>query len=247
MTGSMILQSLIVILLRVVIPALLGSTEAQARPVCDVDPDRPKLYRLEMTVPATYCNGRTEDLSCRSFPKPSLLQLHGLWPNYRSGFPEGVCLPGECPRQDADRGTYCRYPRPPGLYESETWQQLQGYMAGTENCLERHEWVKHGTCSPMDAPTYFGWSLETTRRIATALRLPNNGWISREAFDRRVKSELPELHGAIRLTCRNGELSSLYVLYQWGNVPDRPIPTREWTNHFGNCPTAFRIPARPTD
>lgn len=217
----------------------------QATPRCDVAPDRPKLYRLELTVPATFCRDRFSDRSCREFPKPAAIQLHGLWPNYRSGFPEGACSDAECPHQSPELGSYCRYPEPPGLYESGSWKALNGYMAGTENCLERHEWVKHGTCSPMDATTYFTWALQNTRRIASALRWPADRPVSRRQFHQRVAKRLPELAGAIRLTCKQGALSSLYVLYEWGPVPTRPIPTRNGANHYGNCPNSFLIPAQP--
>lgn len=224
---------------------LAWSGAGQGEPGCSVDPEQPKLYRLELTVPATFCRGRADDLSCRTFPKPSLLQLHGLWPNYRSGFPVGGCSPGECVRQNPGLGAYCQYPAPPGLYESSAWQGLKDYMAGAESCLERHEWVKHGTCTPMDAPAYFRWALNTTRRIAARLDLPSDRRMSRAAFNRRVKRKLPDLDGAIRLTCKSGALSSLYVLYEWGDVPARPIPTRDRANHFGNCPRSFLIPALP--
>ena len=216
-----------------------------AAPSCTVDSERPMLYRLELTVPATFCRDRPTDRSCQQFPKPSAIQLHGLWPNYRSGFPQGACPEAECPHQPPEVGTYCRYPAPPGLYESGAWKALSAYMAGTESCLERHEWVKHGTCSPMDPPSYFAWALQNTRHIAEALRWPTERPVSRRQFNQRVAKRLPELVGAIRLTCRDGSLSSLYVLYEWGPVPTRPIPTRNKANHFGNCPNSFLIPAQP--
>lgn len=122
---------------------------------------------------------------------------------------------------------------------------MKGYMAGTESCLERHEWVKHGTCSPMDAPAYFRWSLEATKHIAERLNLPGDRPISRSNFNERARTNLPELDGALRLTCKEGALSSLYVLYEWGEAPAKPIPTRDGTNHFGNCPASFTIPSTP--
>lgn len=224
---------------------LAWTSTAHAAPSCSVDAERPKLYRLELSVPATFCGNHRNDPSCQVFPKPTRIQLHGLWPNYRSGFPQGECPPGECPRQDPGLGSYCRYPEPPGLYDSSAWKDLKGFMTGTENCLERHEWVKHGTCSPMDAPTYFQWSLETTKRIATALDLPSDRPVSRKKFNQRVARNLKDLDGSVRLSCKNGALSSLYVLYEWDPVPARPIPTRNNTNHFGNCPNSFLIPAVP--
>lgn len=232
-------------LLAAVALAFAATHEPNAAPSCTVDSQRPKLYRLELTVPATFCRNRPTDRSCLEFPKPSAIQLHGLWPNYRSGFPEGTCSEAECLHQPSGLGTYCGYPEPPGLYESGAWKALNGYMAGTENCLERHEWVKHGTCSPMEAPAYFAWALQNTRRIADALRWPPESPVTRRQFNQRIAKRLPELSGAMRLTCKAGTLSSLYVLYEWGPVPTRPIPTRNKVNHYGNCPNSFLVPVQP--
>lgn len=229
------------------LPLLLGWHLAGQAASCSVDPQRPKVYRLELTVPATFCRGRSSDAGCQTFPKPSLIQLHGLWPNYLTGYPEGQCAPDQCVRQHEKLGTYCRYPSPPGLYQASWWNGLKAYMAGTESCLERHEWVKHGICTPMEARNYFRWSLETTKGIATRLRLPSDQVVSRKDFSERVRGELPELDGAIRLACRGSALASLSVLYEWGAVPAKPIPTRGKTLHFGNCPNAFLIPAVPPE
>ncbi|MFO1417739.1 MAG: hypothetical protein U1E83_03640 [Methylotetracoccus sp.] len=216
-----------------------------AAPSCQLDPERPKLMRLELTVPATYCARVQDDPSCLEFPKPSAIQLHGLWPNYQSGHPSGQCDRSECREQTARQGRYCAFPEPDGLYQAAWWPRLKPYMAGAESCLERHEWVKHGTCSGMKAANYFAWSLESTRRIAEALAEASDRMLTRDAFDRLVRDRLPDLDGAIRLNCRRNTVSSLYVLYEWGDPPGQPMRTRDSANHFGNCPKSFVIPSRP--
>jgi ribonuclease T2 len=218
---------------------------AFATPSCTVDPARTKVYRLELTVPATFCRRAENDPACEDFPKASALQLHGLWPNYQSGYPEGHCPSNECRERPPADGRYCDYPAPPGVYQATWWPELKPYMAATEKCLERHEWVKHGTCSPMSADRYFRWSLETTRRIAGALSGFTDQRVTRRRFDEQVRQELPDLAGSLRLNCKRGALSSLYVLYEWGDPPRKPIPTRDEGNHFGNCRDSFTIPSRP--
>lgn len=228
------------------------SSVAAAAPVCKVKQGKPMLYRLDLTVPATFCQGGngSQDPSCDEFPKESNLQLHGLWPNYRNGgYPSGNCGAGGCKSQSAAQGKFCQYPKPPGLYMSATWNEHSGYMAGTEKCLERHEWVKHGTCSGMSAVAYFDWALTTTASIAERLALPADTDISREQFNQLVREKTPELDGAIRLTCRGEALSGLYVLLEWGDSPGKPpgkpIPTGQGGNHFGNCKQTFYVPTRP--
>lgn len=217
----------------------LFSPTVFAKPYCNVTTQK-KLYRLELTVPAAFCRSAEQnDPSCQSFPKESVIQLHGLWPNYMSGFPEGTCEQGECEIQNEEDGKYCKYPEPPNLYASELWKNYQGYMAGTEKCLERHEWVKHGTCSPMSAVEYFNWSLKTTKHIVTSLGIEPDMTMTRAEFESRIKRKLPELNGAIRLTCKQEMVTGMYVLYKWGQKPGAPIKTKSGVNSYGNCPQNF--------
>lgn len=224
----------------------LWTLAGDAKPSCSVDPGRSKVYRLELTVPATYCRRAAGEPDCRDFPKRSAIQLHGLWPNYQSGYPQGNCPRTECPERPDDEGRYCAYPALTQVYQATWWPELKPYMAGTEKCLERHEWVKHGTCSPMDAASYFHWALDNTRRIATALDALADQRVTRSRFDDMVRDRLPDLAGSLRLNCKGGALASLYVLYEWGERPTRPIPTRDAGTHFGNCRDAFTIPTRPS-
>jgi ribonuclease T2 len=187
----------------------------------------------------------TNDPSCKNFPKSSLIQLHGLWPNYENGYPQGSCGSAECPLQNDSLGKYCKYPKPQGLYDSARWSQLNDYMAGREKCLERHEWVKHGTCSPMAPPEYFGWSLEKTRQISTALAIKADRRISRQAFNGIVAQRIPDLDGSVRLSCNGKYVSGIYVLYEWGEKPGKPIKTSSGKNSFGNCSNTFVFPSRP--
>lgn len=204
-----------------------------ANPTCSVSQAK-KIYRLELSVPAAFCREVTSsDPSCKAFPKASIIQLHGLWPNYESGYPAGECAPNICKKNDSKR--YCDYPEPEGLYAAPIWKTHQEFMAGVEICLERHEWVKHGTCSPMSPVEYFAWSLAKTREIATALNVKANTSISRSNFARQVKTRLPELDGAIHIICKNKYVSSLYVLYEWGNKPGSPIKTKTTGVSFKGC------------
>jgi len=230
------------------VSSLLFAASAIATPTCAVSSSKQKLYRLDLTVPATFCMGPKgkSDPSCKNFPKDSLLQLHGLWPNYTKGYPEGKCSASECPIQSDANGKYCAYPKPKGLYESDVWKTGHGYMAGAEKCLERHEWVKHGTCSPMEPTAYFGWALETTKHISETLKIPADTPITRTDFDAMIAKNAPELAGAVRLQCSGKKyVSGLYVLYDWGNTPGSVIQTTSGKNSFGNCGKILVFPSKP--
>lgn len=232
----------------VVLSALAGvffSGTATAEPTCQVDPGKEKFYRLEWTVPATFCASNRRDPSCERFPKHSPIQLHGLWPNYVQGYPEGTCSPVECKEQSEARGKYCAFPEPPELYASPSWTARKAYMAGTENCLERHEWVKHGTCSPLKATEYFDWSLRKTQEITDQLALPVDTPISKAMFDKTVAKKLPELKGAFNLSCRGKRLNTLHIRYTWEPTgPGTPIKNASGRNVI-SCPNKFILPSKP--
>lgn len=224
---------------------LAAAGSALAAPSCDVDPVRKKLYRLELTVPATYCmgSGSRKDPSCKAFPKPAL-QLHGLWPNYTNGAPPAGYCGGECSTRNGAQGKFCAYPEPPSLYGSPAWKADKAYMAGAEKCLERHEWVKHGICSPMKAPEYFGWSLAMARKFSDAVQPVMDRPVQRAEFDALIARSFPELDGAVHLKCKGGDVLSLYVAYEWGGKPGAPIKTRGGRNSYGNCGNSFTFPSR---
>lgn len=215
-------------------------------PSCEIDADKKKLYRLDLTVPATFCSKESRDPSCSIFPKKSILQLHGLWPNYESGYPEGRCDKSECKNQSEKLGKFCKYPSPKGLYNSEDWKRLKDYMAGTEKCLERHEWIKHGICSPLEPVNYFKWALEKTKYISQPFDSIKDQSITKEDINRLVEKNFPELSGAVRLSCKGQNVSSVYILYEWeSNGPGNPIKTKGGQNGFGNCPKTFIFPSSP--
>ncbi len=216
--------------------------QAVAEPSCKLDLNKGPYYRLELSVSSTFCKSgaNKNDPSCKDFPKEGAVQLHGLWPNYAQGYPQGVCNASECPT----RPTYCEYPSPPNLYESDSWKNMKGYMAGLEKCLERHEWVKHGICSPMNAPTYFEWSLTKAKQISEAVAPYVDKNISRKDFNKLVADKLPDINGAVRLKCSGQNLLSWSVFYKWGDTPQAVIPTTSGQNSFGNCKNTFRIPSK---
>lgn len=227
---------------------LLSSSPAFSQGSCSINSQLEKFYRLDLSVPATFCRGNTSDPSCKQFPKASLIQLHGLWPNYLNGYPEGNCDEGTCQVIAGSKAKFCGFPEPRGLYDSTVWHQLSEYMAGTEKCLERHEWIKHGTCSTMsDSPVeYFKWSLEEVKRINEGLHLSMDIAISRSDLEGRVQMHLPDLVGSLRLQCAGRYLKGIAVFYAWSErSPGRPIKTRSGNTSFGSCGNTFIVPSDP--
>lgn len=81
--------------------------------------------------------------------------LHGLWPQPRSLEYCDV----DADLEEADRGgDWDRLP--PVEIHTDTADRLEQAMPGTASALERHEWVRHGTCYSRTANEYFRDSLE---------------------------------------------------------------------------------------
>lgn len=98
--------------------------------------------------------------------------LHGLWPNAdrnkdgRLDEADDYCLPPAA-RADAitlDQGSWRRLP--PVALPSNLQQRLIHVMPGTASQLERHEWIRHGSCSGFSAARYFGAAVALTEAMA---------------------------------------------------------------------------------
>jgi ribonuclease T2 len=89
------------------------------------------------------------------------LSLHGLWPSRLSGRHDFFC-------DDArDRGGMCGQPRV-SLPEPLA-SRLAVAMPGTADCLERHEWAKHGACTGLSAEVYFDEAIKLVARANRAI------------------------------------------------------------------------------
>jgi ribonuclease T2 len=106
-------------------------------------------YVLALSWEPAFCEANAAKPECRSEPPADAtrLSLHGLWPRkeYCGVSPSTV---------DADRhGDWSALPAPD--LRPQTQADLAAAMPGTKSGLERHEWIKHGTCAGVSADRYF--------------------------------------------------------------------------------------------
>ncbi len=96
----------------------------------------------------------------------SHFSLHGLWPE-----PQGnvYCNVTTAVRRADERGDWYAVA---GLQLSaETALELRKVMPGTQSGLERHEWIKHGTCSGGAPEKYYAATLALVKAVnASSLR-----------------------------------------------------------------------------
>ena len=120
----------------------------------DSDPTRAE-YVLSVSWQPAFCETKRDKAECAT-QTPNRFDathftLHGLWPQPRRN---AYCdVPPEMSLADKD-GDWDRLPEP--KLSDATRQRLAQVMPGTQSNLERHEWIKHGTCFHADlADEYF--------------------------------------------------------------------------------------------
>lgn len=120
---------------------------------------------LALSWEPAFCEGKPNKTECRSMrdgqPETRQLSLHGLWPQ-----PSRIAYCGvDKAVQELDT-TFHWYDLPEVKLTPETRAALAAVMPGTQSVLERHEWIKHGTCYPGANPeTYYKDAIRLTQAV----------------------------------------------------------------------------------
>ena len=140
--------------------ALCGGTAAAA----------PAAYLLAVSWQPAFCEGFAQLPECASQSPDrfdaSHLALHGLWPQPREaaycGVDPSLVALDKPPTWDQ---------LPPVALSPRVRAELDEAMPGTWSALDRHEWIKHGTCYGPSPEEYFAESLHLLRQLnASAVR-----------------------------------------------------------------------------
>jgi ribonuclease T2 len=121
-------------------------------------------FVLAISWQPAFCETRPNKPECESQTADradaSQFALHGLWPQPRS---RDYCGVDEATVRTDEDGDWNSLPAPE--LSADLWAELQVAMPGTQSGLERHEWIKHGTCYEGDAEEYFADSLAMLEAI----------------------------------------------------------------------------------
>ena len=114
-----------------------------------------------------FCEGRPSKAECQSQTATSYeathFALHGLWPQPRTNVYCNV------PASDRERDLADSWAALPEVTLSAgTRADLDNVMPGTQSMLERHEWIKHGTCYGTDQERYFAAALTAMSALNTS-------------------------------------------------------------------------------
>jgi len=169
---------------------------------------------LALTWQPAFCEEKTSKPECEKLNKGELpitekqLSLHGLWPQPKGNYYCGVS--GEIESLDKPE-SWCELPAPE--LDSDTAQRLAVAMPGTASCLERHEWIKHGTCFYGDrkGDEYYDDSLrvlDAINKSAVGQLLAENVGAEVETADIRQAFDSAFGEGAgdrVRVKCENDQ------------------------------------------
>ncbi|MDQ0454763.1 ribonuclease T2 family protein [Rhizobium paknamense] len=111
---------------------------------------------LAVSWQPAFCETKPDKPECKSQTAErydaSHFTLHGLWPMRKN-----YCGVSQAD-MNADAGS--KWTRlPPVTLTAETQKALEKVMPGTQSALERHEWIKHGTCSGLEQEAYFSTAI----------------------------------------------------------------------------------------
>jgi ribonuclease T2 len=110
-------------------------------------------YILAVSWQPAFCEGLPNKPECKSQTAERYdaknFTLHGLWPQPRSNV---FCNVSDAEKSASEERRW--FELPVVELSADLKARLDQVMPGTQSALERHEWIKHGTC-------YGGQSMET--------------------------------------------------------------------------------------
>jgi ribonuclease T2 len=158
-------------------------------------------YLLSLSWSPDYCLTHARD-QAQCDQRGLGFVLHGLWPQFDAGdFPQ-----------------YCR-----GAQSLSAQATVFGQTIYPSLTLMRHEWQSHGTCSGLDALSYFKIadralaSVQVPQQLEAPKRNLELSAAQITAMFRTANPRLPE--NAITVVCSRGELSEVRVCLTRALVP----------------------------
>ena len=176
-------------------------------------------YVLALSWEPTFCQFNARKPECRELDGADFaathLAIHGLWPDSRESKRLRYCGVDEHVELMDQRNRWCELPEPE--LSAGTRAELDRAMPGARSCLDRHEWIEHGTCARVSAEDYFAITL----RLAAAVRASPLGDLlagnvgrevaRRELIDAFEAGFGPGAGKALTLLCTPSKAGSLLI------------------------------------
>jgi len=174
-------------------------------------------YLLALTWQPSFCETHSRKKECKTQTKnrydATHWSLHGLWPQPRNNAYCGV--------SDMDKGIDRNkkwHLLAPVKLSQKTATDLAFVMPAVASNLQRHEWIKHGTCYGSDAEDYYSDAIYLTKQINRSIvgKLFNKGVGKRVSLE-QVRQHFDKAFGKgagskVDMRCdRKGNVSELWI------------------------------------
>ncbi len=135
----------------------------QDKPIIAAAQEGP-FYILALSWQPAFCEAHADKKECKFASADDYeaknFALHGLWPQPRSNV---LCNVSVADKTLDDNHRWEKLPAPE--LNAATRAALDKVMPGTQSFLERHEFIKHGTCYPGSADQYFKDSVRLAETV----------------------------------------------------------------------------------
>ncbi|AZO29262.1 MULTISPECIES: ribonuclease [Mesorhizobium] len=187
-----------------------GSAPATQAPADQARPSQPASgkpeYVFALSWQPAFCETKANKPECKA-QNPnefdaSHFTLHGLWPQPNGNFYCQVSAGDKTNDNPAHWGDL-----PAVDLDANTRAELDEVMPGTASKLERHEWIKHGTCYGKSQQEYFSDALNLMRAVnASPVRDLFTKNIGKQLTSDQVRSAFDQAFGAgagdrVRVSC----------------------------------------------
>jgi ribonuclease T2 len=173
-------------------------------------------YVLAASWQPAFCQINRTKRECRAQTEQRFdsahFALHGLWPQPRDNVYCGV---SRQQRFAAEAGRWSDLP--PLDLTDQTRADLDVVMPGTQSDLQRHEWIKHGTCYSDTPEEYFVESLQLMNQLnASPVRVLFAEGIDEFVTADKVRAAFDEAFGAgagdrVEIACNRGLITELRI------------------------------------
>lgn len=163
-------------------------------------------YVFALSWQPAFCETKATKPECRS-QNPNEFDathftLHGLWPQPNGNFYCQVSASDKANDNPAHWGDL-----PPVNLDANTRAELDQVMPGTASKLDRHEWIKHGTCYGKSQQEYFSDTLNLVRAVnASPVRDLFTGNIGKQITSDQIRGAFDAAFGKgagerVRVSC----------------------------------------------
>ena len=173
-------------------------------------------YVLAASWQPAFCQTHRTKTECRAQTQERFdsahFALHGLWPQPRDNVYCGVSREQ---RTDDEAGRWSDLP--PLELTDETRADLDVVMPGTQSDLQRHEWIKHGTCYSDTAEEYYVESLQLMNQLnAGPVRVLFAARIGESVTADELRAAFDQAFGAgagdrVEIACSGGLITELRI------------------------------------